>query len=304
MKSLCRWVAAFMACCCLSQAATTNLVEPPAMPNRSATKPNVPFPGETIILHDGKIQFTLYLPESWKTPTNVEVPLTIHFHGADWFVIGEHLRHGLSTPLVVAQLGGASGAYRVPFEDRDRLNRWMRMVVETLQKRGAPANTRITTVDISSFSAGYGAVRELLRSPEYLKLIRRIVLSDSIYGSLEGGATPALPHRVAAESIEPWASFVKAAARGEKTFVLTHSQVETSYASSGECAAALIQVVNSPIQKITPGSTVASRDPDFPLQYRSDLGNFHVWGYGGTNGAAHLTHLRHLADVWMAVDAR
>jgi hypothetical protein len=48
----------------------------------------------------------------------------------------------------------------------------------------------------------------------------------------------------------------------------------------------------------------ATLDPDFPLIHRADLNGFHVWSYGGTDGQAHITHARHLADVWMAIDER
>lgn len=47
----------------------------------------------------------------------------------------------------------------------------------------------------------------------------------------------------------------------------------------------------------------ATNDPEFPLRYRADAGHFHVWGYGGADAAAHTTHPRHLADVWLALNA-
>jgi hypothetical protein len=92
--------------------------------------------------------------------------------------------------------------------------------------------------------------------------------------------------------------------RGEKTFVLTHSEVPTAnYASSAECAWAIIEAVGAPRVMVIPGVIPASNDADFPLRYRSDVGNFHIWGYAGTNAEAHLTHVRHLADVWEALGA-
>jgi hypothetical protein len=39
-----------------------------------------------------------------------------------------------------------------------------------------------------------------------------------------------------------------------------------------------------------------------PLLQRADVGRFHVWNYAGTNAQAHLTHVRHLADLWRALD--
>jgi hypothetical protein len=39
------------------------------------------------------------------------------------------------------------------------------------------------------------------------------------------------------------------------------------------------------------------------LLYRADIGHLHLWGYGGEDAQAHMTHVRHLADVWKALDA-
>lgn len=273
---------------------------PPPMPRRAISPPKTPPPGEIINLHDSDTPFTLFIPSGWRAPASGEVPLTIHFHGATWFAIGEHLRHGLSTPLIAAYLGEGSSVYRRAFEDPQRLQRWIDLTVDALRRRGAPANTHISALDVTSFSAGYGAVRELLKSPAYSALIRRIILSDSMYASL----APGTERKPLAEQIEVWVPFARQAARGEKTFVLTCSEVTTAYASSSECAKALIHEVGAPMDVIAPGSNPAASDPDFPLKFRSDLGNFHVWGYGGTNAQAHLTHVRHMADVWMALERR
>ena len=277
---------------------------PPPMPQRNIAPPKEPLPGETIVLDDRGTNFTLFLPKGWRVPDSGRVELTVHFHSAIWFAIQEHLRRGLSGPMIAFYPGEGSSTYRLPFEDRERFSRWLAMTEAELKKRGAPPETKIVTVDISSFSAGYGAVRELVKSPEYLKLIHRIVLSDSMYASFaETNQANAAP-KPAPEHIAPWIPFAKAAARGEKSFAFTHSEVPTAaYASSALCAAALTEAVGAPRIEVATGSLPAATDPEFPLRYRSDLGNFHVWGYGGTNAAAHMTHARHLADVWKALDA-
>jgi hypothetical protein len=273
------------------------------MPRRAIAPPKGPLPGESIVLNDRGTNFTLFLLQGWSVPASGETVLTVHFHSAIWFGIQEHLRRGLAGPLICFYPGEGSSVYGRTFEDRERFARWLRQVEEALKQRDAPATTRITTVDISSFSAGYGAVRELVKSPEYFKLIRRIVLCDSMYAGydevkLKGGIKwPAREH------IEPWIPFAKAAVRGERSFVLTHSEVPTSsYANSALCASALIEAVGAIRQEVAAGSLPAADDPEFPLRYRADCGKFHVWGYGGQDAQAHMTHARHLADVWRALD--
>ena len=53
--------------------------------------------------------------------------------------------------------------------------------------------------------------------------------------------------------------------------------------------------------EVAANSTPAASDKDFPLLRRADAGNLHVWGYGGTNAQAHMTHVRHAADIWKAL---
>ncbi|HEV8378405.1 MAG TPA: hypothetical protein VGQ99_01640 [Tepidisphaeraceae bacterium] len=275
-------------------------VTPPPMPRRNIAPPAVPPKGQQIqVESDGSI-FVLFVPDGWSKSASRQIALTIHFHGAPWFAIDEHLRHGLRGPLLCFSPGEGSTIYRKAFEDQNRLGRLLGQVENELKHVGAPANAKITTVDISSFSAGYGAVREIVKSPEYCRIIRRIVLCDSMYASFAPNSTT----RPAPEHIEPWIAFAKMAAKGEKTFVFTHSLVPTSsYANSAMCATALIDAVGGSKVKVVRGSLPATLEAEFPLLTRSDVGNFHVWGYDGADAPAHLTHVRHLADVWMALDA-
>jgi hypothetical protein len=264
-------------------------VIPPPMPRRAIAKPAAPPAGEQIEIEQG---YTLFVPDVWRKSAHSSMVLTIHFHGEPWFVIEEHLRRGLDAPLLCVALGQGSTVYRVPFEDQKNLSQLVEKVERQLR-------TKVKAVDISSFSAGYGAAREIVKSPEYRRLIRRIVLCDSMYASFAPNSTT----QPAAEHIEPWIAFAKMAAKGEKTFVFTHSQVPTStYANSAMCASALIDAVGGSKVKVPRGSLPATLDPEFPLLTRTDIGHFHVWGYDGADAQAHLTHVRHLADVWRALD--
>src|SRR5947207_1099970 len=257
-------------------------------------------------IDDNGMKFALFIPQSCSQQRGYRCVLTMHFHGAIWFAIQEHLRRGLSGPLLCAALGEGSSIYRKPFEDRQRFGRLVKRVEIELNRRYPPVVSNswtITTVDISSFSAGYGAVREIVKSPEYVKMIRRIVLADSMYASYEGEGTAHPSSQPAREHIDPWIPFAKEAAAGNKTFVLTYSQVPTqNYANSAVCAKALCQAVGAPLESVMPGSSPATLDPQFPLQARADLRGFHIWGYGGSDAPAHLTHARHIADVWTVLD--
>jgi hypothetical protein len=200
-------------------------------------------------------------------------------------------------------LGEGSATYARPFQNPARFQDWLRIVELELISRGAPTNTRVSSVDVSSFSAGYGAVREILKLETNRALIQRIVLCDSLYGGLAETNAPYPRRQVLAEHVEPWLVFAQAAARREKTFLLTTSDIETArYASTSECGAAVAAAAGAEFKPVTKDSCAAARESEFPLVRRADLGRFNVWNYAGTNAQAHLTHVRHLADLWRALD--
>src|SRR5438105_989494 len=263
------------------------LAVPPPMPRRSISPSTNAPAGESVLLEDKGVKFMLFIPTGWVTPASGAITLVAHFHTTIWFVIQEHLRRKCQEPLICFQLGEGSTVYRQPFEDTNRFGRVLRLVEQELRKRGAPAGSHITAVDVSSFSAGYGAVRELIKSADYFQIIRRIVLLDSMYAGFEEPSANQTQRKPAFSQIEVWASFARAAVQGEKTFVLTHSAVPTTnYASSSECSSALLALLAISRQPVAVGSLAAASEAEFPLLSRADSGNLHIWAYGGEDAQA------------------
>jgi hypothetical protein len=259
------------------------------MPHRDIAREKEPPQGRTILLADGDVKCTLFVPDGWKQS---EKALTVHFHTAEWFVIQEHLRRGATHPLATFNLGEGSSIYRRAFEDPKRFGR----LLDLIEREISIAPPRI---EISSFSAGYGAVREIIKHTNYFDRIGTVILGDSMYAALETNSPARQP---LLEHIEVWAPLTRAAMKRDKTFIFTYSAVPTStYASSSECAQALLATLGLKDTPVPPGSIPAASDKDFPLVRRADVGNLHIWGYGGTNAQAHMTHPRHVADVWKAL---
>ena len=303
MNSILTALACAMATAWGVSTATAAVPEPPPMPRREIKPSASPPSGAIIQLTNHDAWATLFLPEGWRVPPDGGAKLVVHFHTIAWFTIQEHVRRGSRLPLLNFALGEGSATYSKPFQEPARFQDWLRTVESEMISRGAPTNTRVIGVDVSSFSAGYGAVREILKLETNRTVIRRIVLCDSLYGGLTETNAP-YPHRkVLAEHVEPWRTFVQAAARGEKTFLLTTSDIETTrYASTRECGAAVASAAGAEFKSVMKDSCAAAREPEYPLIQRADLGRFHVWNYAGTNAQAHLTHVRHLADLWRALD--
>ncbi len=279
-------------------------VIPPVMTPRSIAPGKSAPPGTSVVLSDRGTNFTLFLPVGWTNTLSSTGLVVVHFHTAPWFAIQEHLRRAAREPLLVFALGEGSTTYRLPFEDTNRFTRVLELVTKELRVRGQRPDAGIVAVDVSSFSAGYGAVRELVKVPVHFQRLRRIVLLDSFYGGLEpavAGNTNRVP---LAEHIDAWVPFAGAAMRGEKVFVLTHTQIATrSYASTFECAAALLGRLGVEASVAKRDEFPAARELRYPLLTHADREGLHVWSYSGDDAESHMTHARRLAEVWMALDA-
>ncbi|HKQ36640.1 MAG TPA: hypothetical protein VJ063_01105, partial [Verrucomicrobiae bacterium] len=134
-------------------AVTGAAVEPPAMPQRAIAPDKIPAAGRKLSLSDGDLKFTLFVPDGWQKSN---ATLTMHFHTADWFVIQEHVRRGATHPLATFYLGEGSTVYRRAFEDAERFGRVIDLVERQL-------SFKANAIEVTSFSAGYGAVREIIK---------------------------------------------------------------------------------------------------------------------------------------------
>ena len=139
-------------------------------------------------------------------------------------------------------------------------------------------------------SAGYGAVRELLKKPEYVDRIDSLLLADSLYASFTSAEDPS-PHD---EQMAGFRAFARAASRGEKIMTVTYSQVQThTYANTAQTADDLMQHVGLQSQ-----ATDIDGLGELRLIRHAQWGNFKVWGAAGDDADAHMAHLRYIAQ-WL-----
>lgn len=284
----------------------TRLPEPPAVPQREPVRWAEAPAGETVVAGDAPTTFTLFLPAGWSVPPSCEATVSIHFHGTAWFVAQEHARRGSTLPFVSFNAGASSAGFENAFKDPATFDNMLDATAAQLVERGAPADTRIAHVELSSFSAGYAAVREILKSPRNVDRIDRLVLADSLYAPDDPAVAGTGERRPDPAALEPFVAYARLAADGKKTFLIAHSSVPplgsiTAWMNA-ETIARSVDPKLVPVA-VEPGSLPATEAPDFPLVTRIDRRDFHVWRYGGENGGAHMTHLRHVGDYWIALDA-
>src|SRR5688572_16974475 len=115
-------------------ARAAGVAEPPTLTWKEITA-NTSIPGSVQHLENKPVKYTLFVPNTWSAPANGDVTLAIHFHGAHWFSIQEHLARGLRGPLVNFDLGLGSEVYRRAFENEQHFAAFLKNVEKELAKR-------------------------------------------------------------------------------------------------------------------------------------------------------------------------
>ena len=240
--------------------------------------------GQTHEIIQGETKATLFIPDS-SSATDLE-QLWIHFYSAEWFVVQEYRRAKFSHPILILNLGQGSTTYARPFSLKGSLKPFIDQTIKITA-------SQISSLNFTSFSAGYGAVRNLIQDQSVLDQIKTVILCDSSYGGFSDPAT----RKILPEHLTVWQPLIDRAVKKELTFIITTSEITPdSYAGTWEVASALVQYNQGEMQPANPELS-ASQDPNYPLLRTFAKGNWHVWSYAGTDAGAHTTHPRHLADI-------
>ena len=263
---------------------------PSAVPKTTRSHPRIEkieTAGKRVALQslEGATLFT-----SSKFTNHARVPLIVHFHGAPWLVERHIATEMPGAVLITVQLGAGSSAYGNPFADAGL---FPKLIAEAQEALGLTEGW--SSITLSGFSAGYGAVRAILRQPENYKRVSSVLLLDGIHASYEpegkgltGGGS------IKTSDLDSFVAFARDAAAGKKTFVLTHSQIfPGSYASTTECIDHLLGQI---------GVRRRAKLKHSPMEMQQlstvDKRRFFVFGYAGDSAPDHVDHL-HAMPFWI-----
>ncbi len=257
-----------------------------AQPLHAQTIPTVT--GRTFTLPTSA-NHKLFIPDSLNLTAD-DVDVLVHFHGDPTTVNNNAAYADLNAVIVNVTYPGFSSAYSTPFSDPALFGDVIDGALSTLRAQpDIPITVDWDQLSVSSFSAGYGAVREILKQPTYFDQIDGLLLADSLHAGYVGGSTPNPAQMV------DFKAYALAAAVGDKTMIVSHSQVSTfgAYASTTETADDLMQHVG-----ITPHSVSEPGLGTLDFYRRAELGNFEVWGATGSDTTAHSQHLQYIGQ-WL-----
>lgn len=229
----------------------------------------------------------LLIPANFKVHKE-KFTIIIHLHSKPEFVQNLFLQTKLPYPLITFQLGMLSGPYRLAFSDTNFLQSILKETIGVIEKE-YQINIDFSKINLvlTSFSAGYGGIREILKSQSYFNLISAIILLDGLHTDyvVDGQRTFVNP-----EQMKDFLRFARAAVKFKKQFIITNSEIiPDGYSSTTETAQYLIDSTFT-------AKVFAERkwSDDLIQKYYAFNGNFRVFGFYGNTAKDHMQHLYNL----------
>lgn len=215
----------------------------------------------------------------------------IHFHGHE-AVRKEWTQVMDGAVLVGIDLGIGSAAYADPFRAPSTFRRLLRSVEQGVARHTGRSQAKVRKVGLSCWSAGYGAVAQILSQSLGRKLVDTVVVLDGMHTGYLGGT------RLDRAQLKPFVRYARRAAQGDGLMFISHSSIiPPGYASSTETARYLVRALGGRPRAAKPRRA----DPwGLDLNSRFDRGGLHVRGYDGNDKMDHCAHIGLFRDVLSA----
>lgn len=219
--------------------------------------------------------------------------LVVHFHGAAWLAHQAVASADGRAVAAAVNLGAGSAAYGRPFAEPAAFDSLLTAIGrEVSAARGRTARARRIT--LSGFSAGYGAIRAILREPKHFTVVSGVLLLDGIHASYSPeGTVVAAGGAIDTTNLDSFLAYARAAARGDKRFVITHSEIfPGTFASTTECTNWLLGALGVPRKPVL-------RWGPRGMQQLSEArqGGFEVLGFAGNSAPDHIDHLHAMPEL-------
>jgi hypothetical protein len=251
-----------------------------------------PFDGTTrSFIGPGAKPVEVFIPRRVRGDRPID--LVIHFLGASWLPAQAIDALRAPTTLAVVNLGAGSGAYQRPYTDPAAFD----SLLAGIEREVAAATTRPVQIGrtvLSGFSAGHGAIRIILREPRHFARIDAVLLLDGMHTSyVPDGSNLAAGATLDTTNLAAFAAFARAAMRGEKRFVVTHSEIfPGTFASTTETADWLLASIG------LKRAAVLRWGPRGMQQLsEAHSGKFDLLGYAGNSAPDHIDQLHALPEM-------
>ena len=218
----------------------------------------------------------------------------IHFHG------GSAVRKMIADTargifVVGIDLGAGSSAYGRPFSDPELFQKLLDDIEKSVAEYTGYPSAHIRNLGLTGWSAGYGAIRAILRQRPG-KRVDAVVLLDGLHSNYDENN----PLGLRDSQLSPFVRFAQRAVSGGKYMFVSHSSiVPPGYASTTETAHYLASKLGVKVHR--------SSAKDSPLLARyeqAQSGGFLMRGYHGEGKDDHCAQIALITDAVAAMEQR
>ncbi len=210
-----------------------------------------------------------------------------HFHGHE--AVRKEWVHVMDGAVLVGiDLGIGSGPYEAAFRTPGVFENLVHSVEKAMAEKTGNPKAHVRKVGLSAWSAGYGAVQEILTHDYAKRIVDTVVLLDGMHCGYSGESLDET-------QLQPFIDFARRAAAGQKLMFVSHSSIiPPDYASTTETANYIIAKLGGHPTNVHPHG----RGPmGLELISTYNRGNFHVRGYMGNDKMDHCAHIGLFRDI-------
>lgn len=231
---------------------------------------------------------TLFVPEKLKGKRRTN--LLLFFHGGDWlpeFAVAQQR----DLAVITVQAGAGSSTYERLFADPTV---FPKLIAEAQVAAGVP----FAEVELAGWSAGCGALRQLLSDPASYDRINRVLCIDGVHAGYIGDTPSPTDPQIEPKNLQSWLHFGSDAIAGKKHLILIHSEIfPGTYASTTETADFLLRQWG-----LTPHPVVRWGPMGTQMLSETKSGSLLVVGFAGNSAPDHVDELQSLPDYlrWLS----
>jgi hypothetical protein len=240
-------------------------------------------PGERYPLSLG----TLFVPAASRHRAGVR--LLFFFHGGDWIPEVAVAREKRMA-VVTIQAGAGSSRYAALFADPAR---FPGLIADAERQ----SSLHFSEIVLGGWSAGCGAVRQILRDPASAERVARVLCIDGVHAGYLNGAPGPQESQIVAADLDAWLAFGRAAIAGRKRLLITHSEIfPGTFASTTETADYLLSAWG-----LEPHPVLAWGPMGTQMLSRVRAGGLLVLGFAGNSAPDHVDQMQSLPEylAWL-----
>jgi hypothetical protein len=225
---------------------------------------------------------TLFIPE--KVEKKREVKLLLFFHGGVWlpeFAVAQER----NMAVITVQVGPGSSTYAKLFEDPKRFP-------DLISDAQARSGLTFGEIDLGGWSAGCGALRQILKNQASYNRIDRVLCIDGVHTNYVNGTPGPKESQIQTDNLQVWLRFGRDAIAGKKRLIITHSEIfPGTFASTTETADYLLRkwgLTAHPVVRWGPMKT--------QILSEVRMGGLLVIGFAGNSAPDHVDQLYSLPE--------